>query len=61
MRAVVVYESMYGNTHTIANAIGEELRSVTDVIVVPVDGADAALAVEDAAGAHRVLAVARLG
>jgi hypothetical protein len=28
MRAIVVYESMYGNTHTVAEAIGEGLRSV---------------------------------
>ena len=36
MRAVVVYESMYGNTHQIADAIGEGLRESlpTDVISV---------------------------
>jgi len=36
MRAVVVYESMYGNTHQIANAIGDGLRESfpTDVISV---------------------------
>ncbi len=36
MRAVVVYESMYGNTHQIAEAIGDGLRESlpTDVISV---------------------------
>ena len=36
MRAVVVYESMYGNTHLIADAIGTGLSTVFDVRVVPV-------------------------
>jgi|SRR5208282_2029881 len=36
MRAVVVYESMYGNTHQVADAIGAGLRSAFDVEVVPV-------------------------
>jgi Flavodoxin len=36
MRAVVVYESMYGNTHLVADAIGAGLRPVFDVSVVPV-------------------------
>jgi Flavodoxin domain len=36
MRAVVVYESMYGNTHRVADAIGAGLGSVFDVTVVPV-------------------------
>ncbi len=41
MRAVVVYESMYGNTHEIATAIGDGLRDgFDDVRVVPVGGAD---------------------
>ena len=31
MRAVVVYESMYGNTHLIADAIGAGLRTAFDV------------------------------
>jgi hypothetical protein len=40
MRALVVYESMYGNTHLIAEAIGAGLRAESDdVTVVPVDGA----------------------
>ena len=37
MRAVVVYESMYGNTHQIATAVADGLRAVTaDVAVVAV-------------------------
>lgn len=36
MRAVIVYESMYGNTRLVAEAIGEGLRAVHDVVVVPV-------------------------
>jgi Flavodoxin len=36
MRAVVVYESMYGNTHLIADAIGAGLAPTFDVSVVPV-------------------------
>lgn len=42
MRALVVYESMYGNTHTIADRIGDGLRTVFDVVeVVPVHDASA--------------------
>jgi hypothetical protein len=36
MRAVVVYESMYGNTHMVAAGIADGLRIVADVTVVPV-------------------------
>jgi len=36
MRAVVVYESMYGNTHLVADAIGAGLRTAFEVSVVPV-------------------------
>src|SRR5215470_18277358 len=36
MRAVVVYESMYGNTHLVADAIGKGLGTACDVSVVPV-------------------------
>src|SRR2546429_9644634 len=36
MRAVVVYESMYGNTHLVADAIGAGLRPAFDVSVVSV-------------------------
>jgi hypothetical protein len=42
MRAVVVYESMYGNTHQIADAIGAGLAGAFDVEVVPVAEADRA-------------------
>ena len=37
MRALVVYESMYGNTHAVANSVAEGLRDkACDVTVVPV-------------------------
>ena len=39
MRAVVVYESMYGNTHLVADAIGAGLGTAYDVSVVPVSHA----------------------
>jgi hypothetical protein len=42
MRAVVVYESMYGNTHLIADAIGAGLGTDFDVQIVPVPEASAA-------------------
>ena len=35
MRALVVYESMYGNTHLVAGQIGDGLRSHFTVDVVP--------------------------
>jgi Flavodoxin len=40
---MVIYESEYGNTHLIANAIADGLRPDGDVVVVPVSDADAAL------------------
>ena len=43
MKAVVIYESMYGNTHLIANGVAEGLRSHGEAIVVPVDEADGSL------------------
>jgi hypothetical protein len=43
MRAVVVYESMYGNTHLVADAIGAGLGTVFDVSVVPVAQASPAV------------------
>ena len=43
MKAVVIYESMYGHTHQIAKAIGEGLSLTADVVVVPVGEADAEL------------------
>ena len=39
MRAVVVYESMYGNTHLIADAVGAGLRTACEVRVLPVSQA----------------------
>jgi len=39
MRAVGVYESMYGNTHLIAEAIAEGLGASNDLVVVSVEGA----------------------
>ena len=39
MRAVVVYESMYGNTHVIAERIGEGLAETHDVTVVAAEHA----------------------
>jgi hypothetical protein len=43
MRALVVYESMYGNTHQVAEAIGTGLATAYEVSVVPVSHADPAL------------------
>lgn len=40
MRVVIVYESMYGNTHLIASAIGTGFKPAADVTVVPVSEAD---------------------
>jgi hypothetical protein len=42
MRAVVVYESMYGNTHLVADAIGAGLSTGFDVSVVPASQASQA-------------------
>ncbi|HEV2375320.1 MAG TPA: flavodoxin domain-containing protein [Streptosporangiaceae bacterium] len=39
MHAVVVYESMYGNTHKVADAIAAGLADTFDVSVVPVSRA----------------------
>ena len=39
MRAVVVYESMYGSTHQVADAIGAGLGTAFEVSVVPVSQA----------------------
>jgi hypothetical protein len=35
LRAVIVYESMFGNTHVIADAVGRGLEPMVDVVVVP--------------------------
>jgi hypothetical protein len=40
MRAVVVFESMFGNTHQIADAIGEGLAELIEVSVVNVNLVD---------------------
>jgi len=34
MRAVIVYESMFGNTHAIADAVGKGLEPVLETVVV---------------------------
>jgi len=36
MRALVVYESMYGNTHAVASSIADGLRATHEVTLVPV-------------------------
>ena len=43
MKAVVVYESMYGNTHQVADAIGRGLAASGEVVVVAVAQAAPAL------------------
>jgi menaquinone-dependent protoporphyrinogen IX oxidase len=43
MRALVVYESMYGNTHVIAGNIADGLRKTHEVTLVPVAAATADL------------------
>ena len=35
MRAVIFYESMFGNTHAIADAVGKGLEPMLEVVVVP--------------------------
>ncbi len=39
MRALVVYESMFGNTHTVAQHIAEGIEPTADTTVVPVHDA----------------------
>ncbi len=39
MKTVIVYESMFGNTRVIAEAIASGLRPENEVVVVPVGGA----------------------
>jgi len=43
MRALVVYESMYGNTHAVASNIADGLRADYEVTLVPVAEATAEL------------------
>jgi Flavodoxin len=45
MRALVVYESMYGNTHVVAASIADGLRDTCEVTLVPVGAAWAGLVV----------------
>ena len=46
MRALVIYESMYGNTHVVASNIADGLRGTYEVTLVPVAGATANLLAE---------------
>jgi len=46
LRALVVYESMYGNTHVVASNIADGLRATHEVTLVPVAGATADLVAE---------------
>ena len=48
MRALIVYESIYGNTHAVASHIADGLRSHFEVEVVPAEEAtrDLVLAVD---------------
>src|SRR5688500_13337801 len=41
MRAAVIYESMYGNTHHVADAIATGLRETMEVTVLPAHDATA--------------------
>jgi len=43
MRVLVVYESMYGNTHVVASNIADGLRTTDEVTLVPVADATADL------------------
>ena len=46
MTALVVYESMYGNTHVISTKIADALRPTHEVTLVPVAAATRELAAE---------------
>ena len=39
MRVVIVYESLYGNTHLVAEKVAEGVNTRAEAVVVPVDGA----------------------
>jgi Flavodoxin len=43
MKAVVIYESMYGNTHLVANAIADGLRETAEAVAVSVYDANRSL------------------
>ena len=54
MKAVVVYESMYGNTHLVAEAVATGLRTAAaDVTVASLEDADARLLAGSAPTARR--------
>ena len=55
MRALVVYESMYGNTHVVAGNIADGLRATYEVTLVPV----AEVTAELVAGTDLLVAGAR--
>jgi Flavodoxin len=44
MKAVVIYESMFGNTHLVADAVAEGLRAHAEVVEVPLARARDAVA-----------------
>lgn len=46
MQALIVYESMYGNTHLVADAIAQGIRPLATVEVVPVEAATGARVAE---------------
>ncbi len=46
MKALVVYESMYGNTHLISTSIADALRTTHEVTLVPVAEATRQLVAE---------------
>ena len=46
MKSVVIYESLYGNTHLIADAIASGLSAYGEVEVLPVAAADRARVAE---------------
>jgi len=43
VKAVVVYESLFGNTHAVAEAVAEGLREGADVEVIPVKDSSPAI------------------
>jgi hypothetical protein len=43
MKAVIVYESLYGNTHAVAEAVAEGLRERAEVDISPVEDSPSAV------------------
>ncbi|MBS2548593.1 flavodoxin family protein [Catenulispora sp. NL8] len=43
MRALIIYESVFGNTHTVAEAIAEGLRTAGEATLVPAADAEGSL------------------